>query len=249
MNSPNNSSYSDPFYDRLDAFFAWLGRRWLVFVIALTIAVIGALVIRSNLSHNPNAISAAALQKARSAGNESLIAFIDNEGQTPESRARAALDIVSLRASEEAFAQAEELAHKAITLAEQGSQENLVSASRMSLAAVLEQSGKLTEARDLYQTVTSDAAGVYPAYALSSEIAAALLDATIADQEENAAQAADLRLNALRTLSGYAGQSRSDGSIAITAAATWRYYDLRRAHPELAQKLDEELGVTVADGE
>ena len=244
MNTPDNSSYSDPFYDRLDAFFAWLGRCWLIFVIALIIAVTAALVIRSNLSYNPDAISAAALQKARSDGTEALLALVDNDEHTAESRARAALDVVNQYIIEENYDEAEQLANKAITLAAQGEQGNLLAASQMNLAAALELSGKLTEARDLYDTVKSSAAGRYPAYALTSEIAAALLNANIAEQEEDSAKAEELRLNALRDLSAYAGQSRNDGSIAIVAAATWRYHDLRRSFPEIAQKLDKELGIT-----
>ena len=39
----------------LTRFFAWLGRRWLVFVIALVVAITAALVINGQLSHNPDA--------------------------------------------------------------------------------------------------------------------------------------------------------------------------------------------------
>ena len=247
MNNPDNSSYSDPFYDRLDAFFSWLGRRWLVFVIALVVAITAALVINGQLSHNPDALSAAALQKARSGGDDSLKGFIDDDSQTPESRARAALDLVNQYVIQEQHEEAETYAHKAIELATAGTQGNLIAASKMSLATTLEQNGKLSEARDLYQSVTASTAGQYPAYALTSEIAAALLNASIADSEEDENKAAELRLNALRDLSSYAGQSRNDGSIAIIAAATWRYHDLRRAYPKLAQTLDQELGISTAE--
>ena len=107
-----------------------------------------------------------------------------------------------------------------------GTQDNLIAASKMSLATTLEQNGQLSQPRPLSKRHRLYS-GQYPAYA-TSEIAAALLNASIADSEEDeTAQSAQ----APRDLSSYAGQSRNDGSTAIIAAATWRYHDLRRASP------------------
>ena len=59
-------------------------------------------------------ISAAALQKARSGGDDALKGFIDDDSQTPESRARAALDVVNQYVIQEQHEEAETYARKAI---------------------------------------------------------------------------------------------------------------------------------------
>ncbi|TVR44070.1 MAG: hypothetical protein EA402_08225 [Planctomycetota bacterium] len=248
--SANSSSYSDPFYDKLDAIFSWLGRNWLI-VVALILAVImGSVIVGYRLRANPDAVSATALYQARQAGDdgEALRLLSENEEHTPEARARAALDLAQARQVDEHFEAAERFARQAVSLAEASGIRNLRAASEVTLASILEQAGQLRDARRLYQAIAERYRGELPAFVIAAEAAQALLAATIAEDSEDSDEARSLRLEALRILRDFADlNSGIDAPVPVLQASIWRYFDLRRNFPDLAHQLDRELGLIDED--
>jgi hypothetical protein len=57
-----NTSYSDPLYDRLDTFVKGLSQRWGIVVVAVIVAAVLVVVLRYSLDNAPAAASAAAIR-------------------------------------------------------------------------------------------------------------------------------------------------------------------------------------------
>lgn len=236
-----SSAYSDPFYDRLERTFHWLGRRWLIVVAAIIVAVIIAVTLRQSAAASPEAASAAALHQARQGGMDALVSFAGDEDFTPESRARAALLVSDDALQNEDIQRAVRYAERARELAEASGIANLRAAATISYGAALEAAGDGQAAVDAYRWVVDTFRGQLISYARSADIASALLLADLAEGDSD--QATDQRMEALRILADYADSDPRDGGEAVIAAATWRYYALRRQFPDLASELDRERGL------
>lgn len=242
-----STAYSDPFYDRLERTFHWLGRRWLIVVAAIIVAVIIAVSLRYSAATSPEAASAAALHQAQQGGQRALATFAADEEFTPESRARAALSVSQQALEEGDLERSLRFARLARDLAEESTLANLRAAAHMTLAATLEANGDVSEAIEAYRWVVSSFRGQLTTYTRSADVSAALLLADKADSNPDPEEATEQRREALNILADYANSDPRDGGEIVIAAATWRYYQLRRNFPELSRQLDQELGLESDD--
>lgn len=161
------SSYSDPFYDRLDRAYRYLRRRVVLVVIVVVATVTAVLAVNWWLQRNLEAAGLVALRMAElpkpgDAGTDRrLEALADDAEQLPLIRARAAIEVVQKRLDAGEIDQARKAAQLALRLGIESGDTETALVARLSQAAVLFQAGDLEAARSEYETAKRSAAGLY----------------------------------------------------------------------------------------
>lgn len=236
MTDPNelapSTSYSDPFYDRLDACARMLRRYWHVAVAIVIIAVCSAILLRWSLATHPEAGGAVAFlhaqEQAQTAGPDrakALAAYAEvlaDSTTTPYFRARAAIEQIHLNllnADVPAARTAAEQANAAATVAKDPA---LLAAVRLSQAAIELQAEQLDAALAAYTEAATLAGPRQPALQLDAMLGQARVQERQGKQDE-----------AIATLEPLI--TRSDaGAESLVVVAKARYWRLKRLQAEAA---------------
>jgi hypothetical protein len=226
------SSYSDPFYDRLEALSNTLkAHRWLVLGVVVA-AVVLALGVRSWLTAHPEAGSAATFlkaqersQEARDDRSKAAAAWqtaLDDATTTPYFKARAAIELAQVHLAGGEAAAAREALTKAAGFAKQVNDQELTATIALSRAAAEFQGGDLDAALAAYAEGERAAGARLPA----QQIEAVMGQARTLERQGKADEAL-ARLEPLTT--------RSDaGAEPLLALAKARYWRIKRLQAEAA---------------
>jgi len=233
------TSYSDPFYDRMERFLRALLRRW-VLVLAIVIAVAAATVWYRHVTANtPESRSATshqlALQKLHTGEDMALRDLVQDEEILAEFRARAANDLANHLIARERAAEAEKWARKGLSLAETAGDPQLTAALQLNLAAAFLAQDKFNEARERYQLVEKQRQLAIES--LQGELGVAATLIASADAAEAAGQgdrAAQIRRKALAGFERIRDISLP-GAETIVAIAAFEAEDLKRRYPSLVE--------------
>lgn len=175
------TSYSDPFYDRLESVAQRITKRlWLV-ILALVVIVVVAVVTHTTLRDTPVAASAGRFLDAATLRMEAeqirepslrsgklaeaekaLIAVAADQANTPYYRARAHIEIAQLELDRSALSEAKASIEKARGLASLATDPDLDLAIGLSEAAVLFQSGDNAAAENRYAAIERAAGLTFP---------------------------------------------------------------------------------------
>jgi predicted negative regulator of RcsB-dependent stress response len=236
MSDPNDlapsSSYSDPFYDRIDAVARFLRRNWHLAVAVVIIAVSCAILLRWKLAHHPEAAGAVAYLHAEEqaqavAGDRvkqvaAYAAVLADPATTPYFKARAAIEQVHLHllaGDVPAARAAAQVASDAVKLVEDAA---LPATVRLSQAAIELQAEQLDAALAAYSEAERLAGPRQPAL----QIDAILGQARVYERQAKPSDA----IAALEPLI-----TRSDvGAEALLTVAKARYWHLKRLVAEAA---------------
>lgn len=226
------SSYSDPFYDRLEAISGALrAHRWLVLG-GIVAAVVLAVAIRSWLTSHPEAGSAATFLKAqdraqvarddRAKAAAAWQAALDDATTTPYFKARAAIELAQVHlAGGEAAAARDQLA-KAAGFAQLAGDQELTATVAISRGAAEFQAGDLEAALSAYAEGERAAGARLPA----QQVEAVMGQARTLERQGQTDEAL-ARLEPLI--------SRSDaGAEPLLALAKARYWRIKRLQAEAA---------------
>lgn len=235
------TSYSDPLYNRLEVIVEWLGKRW-----GLAVGVVAAVVIASLLaqyagSYSADAASADALLQAEAASDPivALGALVADSSHTAEFRSQAGITLAVRHLDEFAPDKATGPAEQAVALATglataanaKPRHQALHAAALLTLAAAYEQQDRLEDALALLDEVTSRYEAVQPDYGVQAGIRASLIRIELAERASDGETAQELRQRAWEDLDIY---RRSQAPDELTRIAEWQYYELQRLHPDLA---------------
>ena len=223
------TSYSDPFYDRLDAFARFLKRSWPLAVLVLALAIAGVMALNWTLQRHPEAGSATRFVSAREVEDpvkrEAAFAALGADAEvTPAFRARALIEQVQLLLEKQDTATAATVSAKAVELAAQGQDPEVQLAAKLTRAAVHAQAGELDQAATAYGEAKRAAGAKFPVAQLEGSLGLARvlekqgkLDDAIAELEPLTA--------------------RSDaGAEQLLGLARVAYWDLKRRVAEGAAK-------------
>lgn len=186
------TSYSDPFYDRLEAVAQRIAKRlWLV-ILALVVVVVVAVVTHTAMRDTPIAASAGHFldaatkhmeaKQAREPGQratklaeaeKAFVAVAADESVTPYYRARACIELTQLELDRSAITEAKAAIEKARTWAAKALDPDLDLAIGLSEAAVLFQAGDHAAAEAAYLKVERSAGLAFPDRQIAATIGAA----------------------------------------------------------------------------
>ena len=169
------TSYSDPFYDRLEAFANVLKKAWPLVLLVIVLSVAGVFALTWALQRHPDAGSAARFIAARdeqdavkrTAAYQALIA---DASVTEVFRARAGIEVVNDLLAKGDTASAAPVATKASTDAAASGDVEVQLAAKLSVAAVHQQAGELDQAVTAYSDAKRVAGVKYPASRLAAEL-------------------------------------------------------------------------------
>jgi tetratricopeptide (TPR) repeat protein len=169
------TSYSDPFYDRLDAIANWIKKSWLLVTIVLIFAVVAVLVLTWLLQRHPEAGSAARFVAARNvetdeAREKAFAALAADAAITPAFRARSEIEVVQLLLARKDTATAATAATKAVEFATQGNDPEVQLVAKLSRAAVHFQAGELEPALTAYGEAKKASGAKYPVASLEASM-------------------------------------------------------------------------------
>jgi Meckel syndrome type 1 protein len=161
------TSYSDPFYDRLDALANWIKKSWLLVTIVLILSVVAVLVVTWLLQRHPEAGSAARFVAARNAETDAarekaFAALAADASVTPAFRARSEIEVVQLLLARKDTATAATAATKAVEFAAQGNDPEVQLVAKLSRAAVHFQAGEYDPALTAYGEAKRASGAKYP---------------------------------------------------------------------------------------
>ena len=161
------TSYSDPFYDRLDAIARVLKRSWPIAVLVFVLAIAGVLAINWAMQRHPEAGSATRFVAARDQQDPvkrelAFAALGADPVVTPAFRARAQIELVQLLLDKQDTATAATAATKAVELAAQGQDPEVQLAAKLTRAAVHAQAGELEQAATAYGEAKRAAGAKFP---------------------------------------------------------------------------------------
>jgi tetratricopeptide (TPR) repeat protein len=221
------SSYSDPFYDRLDALSRQIKRQWWLILLVIIILALGAIALRLWLHREPvalgGAIAARAIDERDEAKREALWSELaDGPSQDAGFRAAACIELSQILLNRGDAIKARERAQQAENLARDAKDDDLVLAAGLSRAAANLDAGDAKTALELYEKATRNAGAKHPMRKLAAELGAAVC-------MEKLGQSADAmaRLEPLTT--------RSDrGSEQLVQLATAMHWRLKRASEKTA---------------
>lgn len=252
--NPQISSYSDPIYDRLESFNRLLAKYWILLSLLIITTVVIVLIIRAAQLENPDSASASAFitakDKVSTDDASALIALMDDPEITDEFRVLSANVLIQhfldKNDSDQARSYLKIAQDLSKNLAEQSKAPYLQSYIALSKAAIQTKAGDFAAALITYDEVESLARNV--AFAATSKFTAqfnrADLQVRVADTTDDAAEATELRQQALETYN----QLRSEEALTrsdLGPASEYAYYDLLRTHPELASEdADDSTAVT-----
>ncbi len=238
MASPDDfvqtTSYSDPFYDRLEAASQYV-RRFKWAMVLLILAVIGLVIVINRVkAHRPEAAAAAkylAAVGAQEAGarTTALEALAGNDQVMPLFRARAAIELTQTAIIDKKPDVAKTRATESVKFASEAGDPETLLAAKLSLAGVLLDAGDNAGAGTLYGEVESGAGGRYPAQSLEAQmgvvrvaIAEHRLDDAIQKLDgikDRPDAGADLQLNAARILYWNLKRQQEEAKLATASAS------------------------------
>ncbi len=236
-----DTSYSDPFYDKLEGFFHTLGKYWYFVLLGFVVVIVIGLSLRSAEQSSPLAASAQALEDATieqpsyypmvpQYDEEKLKAILTNESVVAEYKARACNALVQMALDTGNTAGAIDYAKQGIDFLTEDAPEDLTLTLQLSAAAAQRQAGNIAEARALTQTVLQNAGSLFAAHTLKAHYALAELDleelAQLSDEEQEA-QKATLQESALNHLS-MIKDSPEPSAKGIANLAAFRYNHIIR---------------------
>lgn len=186
------TSYSDPFYDRLEAIAQRVAKRLWILLLALVVVIIVAVVTHAAMRNTPIAASASQFLTAATArmeadqsrepsmrlaklaeASKSFAAVAADESVTPYYRARAYIELTQLDLDRSALTEAKASIDKARAWAAKATDPDLDLAVGLSEAAVLLQSGDLAGAESRYLSVERAAGSTYPDRQIAATLGAA----------------------------------------------------------------------------
>lgn len=220
------TSYSDPFYDRLDAFAQVIKRAWPLVLLVVVLAVAAVFGITWALQRHPEASSAARFiaardeqdQAKRTAAYQALVA---DDKVTPTFRARAGIELVQDLLAKGDTASAGPVAAKVIEAAATGDADVQL-AAKLTRAAVHQQAGELDQAASAFSEAKRAAGAKYPVAQLTAVLGLAQVLTAQGKRDD-----AILELEPLTT--------RSDlGAEQLLGLAKAMYWDLKRQVAEAA---------------
>ena len=234
------TSYSDPFYDRLESVAQRISRRIGLVLLAIAVAVAVAVVVHSRMGNSPAAASANSFLSAstqreqanrerdplargvkQSEAAKAFATLAADEQATPYFRARACIELTQDHLDHAALTEAKAQVAKAKEFAAKADDPDLDLAIGLSQAAVELQAGEHAAAEKTYLGVERAAGATYPDRQI-----AALLGATIAMAAQSRVDDAIAKLEPL--------MSRVDGGSAslLIGIAKQQYWKLKRQKAE-----------------
>lgn len=219
------TSYSDPFYDRLDALSRQVRRQWWLFVLAIVIIALAAIALRLWLHREPIAMGGALAVQARDEADDARREALwrelaDGSAYDPAFRAAAGIELCQIQLARGDAIKAREQAQRAEEQARAAKDDDLVLAAGLSRAAAVLDSGDAAAALGLYERAARGAGAKHPARKLAAELGAA----HCLDRLGRPADAI-ARLEPLSTRSDEAAKD-------ILDLATAMYWRLKRAQVE-----------------
>ena len=230
------TSYSDPFYDRLEALAQRITKRLWLLAIALVVVVVVAVVTHAAMRDTPIAASAGQFldaatkrmeaERARepsertaklAEAEKAFAAVAANETVTPYYRARACIEITQLELDRSAINEAKASIAKARVFATTALDPDLDLAIGLSEAAVLFQAGEFAAAETRYLNVESGASGLtHPDRQIAATIGAA-----------QAMVALNRIDDAIAKLEGLANRTDNNATMLLSVAKN-EYWALKR---------------------
>lgn len=168
-----STSYSDPFYDRLEAFANVLKRAWPLVLLAMILSVVAVFAISWALHRHPDAGSAARFIAARDEQDAAkritaYQALIADTTVTASFRARAGIEVVNDLLAKGDTASAAPVAVKAGTDAAASGDVDVQLAAKLTRAAVHQQANELDQAAVAFGEAKRAAGAKYPASQLTA---------------------------------------------------------------------------------
>lgn len=172
------SSYSDPFYDRLDAMVRQVKRMWWMFALIIIVIALAAVALRLWLHREPVAMGGAvairAMQEQDPAKKEAAwTALADGADHDLAFRAAANIELAQVKLSAGDAIKARERADLAEKLAREAKDEDLVLAAGLTKAAAQLDGGDANAALALYEKISTNSGAKYSARKLAAELGAA----------------------------------------------------------------------------
>ncbi len=222
-----STSYSDPFYDRLDAFAQVIKRAWPLVLLVVLLGIVGVFVLNSALQRHPEAGSAARFIAARDEADAikktaAFQALLADPQVTPTFRARAGIEVVQELLLKGDTASAAPVALKVIEAATATNDPEIQLAAKLTRAAVHQQAGELDLAVSLFSETKRAAGAKYQVAQLTAVLGLAQVLTAQGKREEAIAE-----LEPLTT--------RTDlGAENLLGLAKAMYWDLKRQVAEAA---------------
>ncbi len=168
VNDAPMTSYSDPFYDRIDAIYQSVKARWPIFLFVLILVVVITVIVGARLAHRPDAAGAHDYHSARQEPDkDKRRAALEKIATTSESQAFRVIalnDLVQEDLQRDDLAAARKHADQAVELAKQGEDLNLKLTTLNSLGAVQFQAGEFDQSAATFKGVVTRA-GSQPKFA------------------------------------------------------------------------------------
>lgn len=222
-----STSYSDPFYDRLDAFAQVIKRAWPLVLLVVVLGIVGVFVLNSALQRHPEAGSAARFIAARDEADTTkrtaaFQALLADPQVTPTFRARAGIEVVQELLLKGDTASAAPVALKVIEAATAANDAEIQLAAKLTRAAVHQQAGELDQAISLFSETKRAAGAKYQVAQLTAVLGLAQVLTAQGKRDE-----AIVELEPLIT--------RTDlGAENLLGLAKAMYWDLKRQVAEAA---------------
>ncbi len=229
------TSYSDPFYDRLEVLAQRITKRLWLIVLALVVIIVVAVATHASTRDTPIAASASQFlnaattrmeaEQSREPGQrtaklqEATKAFAAvgaDETVTPYYRARALLELAQLQLDRSALSEAKTSVEQARTLAAKATDPDLDLAVGLSEAAVLFQNGEFAAAEKSYLSVEQVAGATYPDRQIAATLGAA--ESMVAQQRVD---------EAIAKLETLINRSDSNATMLLNLAKS-QYWALKR---------------------
>lgn len=221
------TSYSDPFYDRLDAAMRQLRRQWWLVALVIIIIALAAIALRMWLHREPvalgGAIAVRAVNERDDAKREAIwTELADGASHDAAFRAAACIELCQTLLARGDAIKARERAQQAEALAREAKDDDLLLAAGLSRAAAILDSGDADAALSLYEQAARSAGAKYPVRKIAADLGAA-----ICLEKQSKPDEAVLRLEPITI--------RSDrGADQLIQFATAMYWRLKRAQAETA---------------
>lgn len=234
------TSYSDPFYDRLDAAMRQLRRQWWLVALVILIIALGAVALRLWLHREPvalgGAIAVRAINERDEAKREAAWSELaDGASHDPAFRAAACIELCQLSLGKGDAIKARDRAKQAEDLARAANDPDLILAAGLSRAAATLDGGDADGALALYEQASRGAGAKYPVRKLAAELGAATCL-----EKQGKADEAMARLEPITV--------RSDrGAEQLVQFATTMYWRLKRAQAEGAKPAAEAASPPAAE--
>jgi hypothetical protein len=171
------SSYSDPFYDRLDALFQQLRRIWWLVVLGIILVAGIAVWLRMQVQADPNAITAALVVEASNAEPDQAEgkwkAIADDSAAPAVYRARAAIELTHLLLAKGDTVQAKDRALLAEAQARAAADDDMLLTATISRGAVALQANDAGAAFGFYDQAAKAAGARHPVRKLDADLGAA----------------------------------------------------------------------------